>query len=104
MNNKVGPEIPDLRKKGGAWLKQKREEAGLSQRELSELLNIKFYNFISQIENGRSRVPVEIMEPWARALKIPLHQFAATMIFYFDPLLYKALFSNENENIDEQKN
>ena len=52
----------------GAWLKELRGRAGLSQLQLAERLNLKYYTFVSQVENGFGRVPTESMEAWARAL------------------------------------
>ncbi len=92
MKNELDISMMERRKIGGTWLKSKREAAGLSQRELAEILGLKFYNFISQIENGRSRVPVELMAPWAAALQMPLKEFARELVYYFEPLLYEALF------------
>ena len=59
------PDARRLRKQAGDWLKQRRAEAGLSQVALAERLGMKYYTFISQVENGFSRVPTEAMEAWA---------------------------------------
>lgn len=87
---------PDLRKEGGLWLKRRREEVGLSQRELAQALGLKFYSFISQVENGRTRVPPELLRPWAEALQMPVKNFARMMLRHFDPVLFSALFDDEN--------
>ena len=48
-----------LRKKAGVWLRARRCELGLSQRELACRVNMEFYSFISQIESGRGGVPAD---------------------------------------------
>lgn len=83
-----------LRKEGGLWLKRRREEVGLSQRELAQALGLKFYSFISQIENGRTRIPPELLRPWADALQVPIKEFARAMLRHFDPVLFSALFDD----------
>ena len=54
-----------LRKLGGDWLKLRRADAELSQADLAVRLGLKYYTFISQVENGFSRVPTDIMEAMA---------------------------------------
>ena len=65
---KAEPRSKQLRKQAGAWLKDLRGRAGLSQIQLADVLGFKYYTFISQVENGFGRVPVESMEAWAKAL------------------------------------
>ena len=57
-------------KAAGCWLKGLRVEAGLTQQELSRRLSLKTYAYVSQIENGFSRVPTKKMEVWAKALGV----------------------------------
>ena len=59
----LGPR--QLRKQAGDWLKQRRADAGLSQADLAAKLGLKYYTFISQVENGFSRVPTELIGAWA---------------------------------------
>lgn len=81
-----------LRKQAGAWLKGLRVEAGLSQMQLAEKLDFKYYTFISQIENGFGRLPTDSMEPWARALGINPSHFAKKLISFYEPELYRLLY------------
>ena len=67
-SRKAVPEARQLRKQAGDWLKQRRADAGLSQVDLAARLGLKYYTFISQVENGFSRVPTEVMEAWARPI------------------------------------
>jgi transcriptional regulator with XRE-family HTH domain len=85
-----------MRKQAGAWLKEQRQKAGLSQVELATRLGFKYYTFISQIENGFGRVPSESMAKWAHALGIPPVLFARTLLACYDPALHRLLFEDES--------
>ena len=89
---KAAPEAKQLRKDAGAWLKGLRNQAGLSQIELAQLLGLKYYTFISQVENGFGRVPTESMEQWAKALSCDPTDFARQLLRYYDPELHRLLF------------
>lgn len=88
----AAPEAKKLRRQAGTWLKELRGRAGLSQIELAERLDLKYYTFISQVENGFGRVPTESMEAWARALGVDPCEFARKLVAYYDPELYRLLF------------
>ena len=92
---KAQPEAKQLRKAAGAWLKEKRHEAGLSQMELAARLELKYYTFVSQVENGFGRVPTESLEAWARALGLAPRDFARHLLSYYDPELHRLLFEGE---------
>ena len=83
-----------LRKKAGKWLRSRREELGLSQREIANRVNMDYYTFISQIEAGRGRVPAERLEDWADALETDKTVFAMTLMKYYDPFTYRLIFPN----------
>jgi transcriptional regulator with XRE-family HTH domain len=85
-----------LRKQAGAWLKELRANAGLSQMQLAEMLGFKYYTFISQIENGFGRLPTESMEAWARALGVNPSHFARKLISFYEPELHRLLFEVES--------
>jgi transcriptional regulator with XRE-family HTH domain len=92
---KAAPEAKQQRKRAGDWLKQLRAEAGLSQIALSERLGLKYYTFVSQVENGFGRVPTESMEAWARALGVDPSHFARRLLSFYDPELHRLLFEGE---------
>jgi transcriptional regulator with XRE-family HTH domain len=81
-----------LRKQAGTWLKELRGQAGLSQIQLADVLGFKYYTFISQVENGFGRVPVESMEAWAKALNADPSSFAKRLLSFYEPELYRLLF------------
>ena len=89
---KTMPEAKKLRRDAGTWLKELRARAGLSQIELAERLGLKYYTFISQVENGFGRVPTDSMEAWARALGADPSDFARQLLSFYDPELYRLLF------------
>lgn len=88
----AAPEGKELRKAAGAWLQATRKKAGLSQIELAARLGLKYYTFISQVENGYGRVPSESMEPWARAINVVPAEFARHLLSFYDPELHRLLF------------
>ena len=89
---KAVPEARQLRKQAGDWLKARRAEAGLSQVDLAARLGLKYYTFISQVENGFSRVPTEAMEAWATQLGLDPGAFARHLLTYYEPELHRLLF------------
>ncbi len=89
---KVVPKGMELRKQAGAWLQERRKMAGLSQIDLAQRLGLKYYTFISQVENGFGRVPSDSMEAWARALGVAPAEFARHLLSFYEPGLHKLLF------------
>src|SRR3954469_15413917 len=89
-------QIKELRKEGGKWLKGLREAAGLSQAALAQLLEMEFYSFISQLENGRGRIPPDRYATWATALGIPLRDFVRQLLQYYDPITHRILFDGQD--------
>lgn len=68
-NQRQTNETKELRRLGGRWLKERRERAGLSQRQLAEILGVEYYTFISQIETGHGRIPPDRYAAWAEAIR-----------------------------------
>lgn len=85
-------EVQDLRRTAGLWLKELRENRGLSQRQLANLVGVDYYTFISQLETGRGRIPPERYQRWAEALGIDAKEFVRTLMRYYDPVTYGILF------------
>jgi transcriptional regulator with XRE-family HTH domain len=94
---KVATEARQLRKQAGDWLKLRRADAGLSQADLAARLGLKYYTFISQVENGFSRVPIEIMGAWGRELGLEQAAFARHLLMYYEPELHRLLFGAEKK-------
>ena len=92
---KAAPAARELRRQAGAWLKELRADAGLSQLALAQRLGLKYYTFVSQVENGFGRVPTESMEAWGRALGVDPPAFARRLLSFYDPELHRLLFEVE---------
>jgi transcriptional regulator with XRE-family HTH domain len=86
------PEVQDLRRTAGHWLKELRERRGLSQRQLAALVGVEYYTFISQLETGRGRIPPDRYQQWAEALGVEPKEFVLTLMKYYDPVTYGILF------------
>ena len=84
----------DSRTDLGAWLKALREEQGLTQRELAERLSLDYYTFISQLENGRGKIPSHRYREWAEALGQDPKPFVRRLLMHYDPATYEILFSD----------
>jgi len=89
--------VPNLRRDAGVWLRDERKRAGYSQTDLARKLGLDYYTFISQIENGRGRIPSVRFADWADALDIPRREFAMRMIKYYDPHTYELITTGTDD-------
>lgn len=78
----------------GLWLKSLREAEGLSQRDLADRLSLDYYTFISQLENGRGKIPAHRYVEWARALGQEPKSFVRELLRFYEPLTYQILFED----------
>ena len=83
-----------LRQEAGRWLKAAREAAGLTQAQLSEQVGLRYYTFVSQVESGVGRLPIETQAAWAKALNLDEAEFARTLLAYYEPELHRLLFES----------
>lgn len=79
----------------GVWLRNLRENCGLSQRELADILDLEYYTFISQLENGRGKIPAHRYVEWAHALGQNPRDFVKRLLSYYEPTTYNILFEDE---------
>lgn len=91
------PDVQELRRAGGIWLRGLREKCGLSQRDLARLVGAEYYTFISQLETGRGRVPPDRYRVWASALQVDPKLFVKQLLSYYDPITYGILFGDQEE-------
>jgi transcriptional regulator with XRE-family HTH domain len=58
----------------GAFVRQRREDLGLTQVELAKhpATGYKFGNFITMVEAGQNAFPINRVPGWAEALKLPV--------------------------------
>ena len=87
--------VQELRREGGRYVRELREAAGLSQRQLAALIQVEFYTFVSQIETGRGRIPPDSYRLWAEALGVDVRDFVTNLMRYYDPVTYDVLFEDE---------
>jgi transcriptional regulator with XRE-family HTH domain len=80
-----------LRAEGGDYIKRLRLDAGLTQRELADALGLKYYTFISQLENGQGRLPPNLYVKTARVFNVSVKQFALDMLSFYDPHTHAAI-------------
>lgn len=92
------PDVQELRRAGGTWLRGLREKCGLSQRELARLVGAEYYTFISQLETGRGRVPPDRYRVWASALQVDPKLFVKQLLSYYDPITFGILFGDQEED------
>ncbi|GLQ17209.1 helix-turn-helix domain-containing protein [Maritalea porphyrae] len=83
-----------LRQQAGAWFKEMREAKGISQREMASQLNLEYYTFISQLENGRGRIPQNRYRDWAEVLGVDPKDFVKKLMSFYDPETYEILFGD----------
>lgn len=86
-----------FRRELGAWLRARREELKLSQTDLARQVGVtpEYYSFISQIENGRGKIPSERYLSWATALQIEPKGFVEKALKYYDPPVHRILFGGD---------
>ena len=87
-------EVQSLRREGGRWLKELREAAGLSQRQLANNVGADYYTFISQLETGRGRIPPDRYSDWAKALGVNDKEFVREILRFYDPITHAILFQD----------
>lgn len=98
---KASPEeSKELRLALGAWLRDLREAKGLSQRDLADALGLEYYTFISQLENGRGKIPSNRYLDWARELGEEPKAFVRKLLMHYDPVTHEILFAASGDNID----
>lgn len=88
-----------LRREAGRWLKSVREAAGLTQAELAGRVGLKYYTFVSQVESGVGRVPIDQQGAWAEVLGLDASEFARVLLQYYEPELHRLLFPEASRNL-----
>ena len=76
----------------GAWLRQLREQKGLSQADIEKATGL-LRGYISRVENGRTVPSLETLERLAAALGMPLYQF-----FYMHEEPSRVRWASSNES------
>lgn len=82
LQNVAGFHAQELRREGGRWLREQRERADLSQRQLAAKVGAEYYTLVSQLETGRGRVAPDQYFIWAEALNISPQEFVRALIAF----------------------
>lgn len=84
-----------LRALAGDHVKKIRIAQEMTQRDLAVALNLKYYTFISQLENGQGRLPPNLTVRTAIALNQDPKEFALKMLSFYDPHTFIAVTAGE---------
>ncbi|MEL6209262.1 MAG: helix-turn-helix transcriptional regulator [Pseudomonadota bacterium] len=90
-------DVQELRRAGGRWLKALRTARGLSQRQMAREVGAEYYTFISQLENGRGRIPPDRYRAWARSLGLAPSTFVFNLMRFYDPVTFELLFDEDGK-------
>lgn len=72
------------RQEMGVLIKSLRVAAGLTQHDVCNLVNQKYISFISQVEQGRVRIPSADVFLWAEVLGVDTHAFAKECVRHYE--------------------
>ncbi|MBF3417201.1 helix-turn-helix transcriptional regulator [Burkholderia pseudomallei] len=95
MTMKVDDSTKKLRARFGRWLKEKREEAGLTQLDVAVAINYGYPVFVSQLERGVKQLPEHDLLVWAALLRVDSAEFAKQYMYYCKPFVYEALYGKD---------
>lgn len=90
-----------MRKRFGAWLKEAREEAGLTQLDLAAILDYAYPTTVSQIERGASAMPTGELNRWAEAIRQDPREVAETYLYFTEPFLYAAIYGKDPYKLEK---
>lgn len=83
----------EQRQRAGHFLKQRREELGITQLAVwAAVIPKKWPTMVSQMEVGKGRVPPDRYVDYARVLKMEPKDFCRELLRYYDPEMWKILF------------
>lgn len=94
----------ELRRQLGTILKSWRENKPLTQADLAAALGLKYYSFVSQVENGLGRIPQNLYIPWADALGIDHKTFCWCVLAHVEPSLYAELSRHDASKAEAWSN
>jgi len=81
----------------GSVIKAKREEIGMTQKALADLLGLNYYTMISQIERGYVTLPPSMWVPMANALRFDVEHWVLQCLDELHPDTYRALFGRHGQ-------
>lgn len=87
----------DMRRRSGDYLREARLAAGLTQKQLAELVGFPYYTMISQLEQGRTYVPPERYYDYARAIGMEPPDFVRDQLRFQNPWAWAILFGTKRD-------
>jgi len=88
------------RKYFGQKIKRRREDLQMTQLDLAKLTEQTYFTFISNIENGGTKIPSKDIQLWANALKVDLQAFTKSYLSAVDKTLFECLFKPTDRDLD----
>jgi len=76
-----------ISKEIGHFVRERREEIGVSRIELAKALHYKLPNMITMVETGATTFPLKRLPEYAKALDLPLHELAEEVFLKTFPYL-----------------
>ncbi len=87
-----------LRADAGDYIKKLRIDAKMTQRQLSDILGLEYYTFVSQLECGQGRLPPKLWVKTAKALSQDPKKFSLRMLSYYDPYAHHAITTGKTKD------
>lgn len=83
----------------GKIINEQRTVQGLTQSQFAKLVGQEYFTMISQVEQGRIRVPPHDTEKWARILGVDIQAFAQECVKAYESMeYYQAIYGRNAES------
>lgn len=82
----------------GQYIKQCRQDAGLTQKQLADALGMEYYNTISQVENDRINLPPAHWRTAANVMQLNVQDFVLKCLNLMQPEMRNAVFGTLPDN------
>ena len=89
----------ERRKQFGHKMKIKRMDLQLTQLDMAKLTGQTYFTFISNIENGGTKIPSKDIRLWAEALQVNLQDFTKSYLCAVDQTLFECLYSSTERDL-----
>jgi transcriptional regulator with XRE-family HTH domain len=86
------------RKLFGQRMKSRRMELQLTQLDMATATGQTYFTFISNVENGGTKIPSKDLKLWADALELDLYDFTKAYLSAVDQHLFECLYEASNRD------
>jgi transcriptional regulator with XRE-family HTH domain len=90
-----------MRMRLGAFLKEQRETAGMTQLDVAVLLDYGYPNMVSQIERGVSALPPHDLKVWAETLRMEPAALAKKWLYFVEPDIFASLYGSDPYTLEQ---